>query len=77
VRFEPVDALVATPSGLADLAEIINGAPSHLQAGGWLLVEHGFEQGDAVRQLFAGAGFDDIETHHDLAGLPRMTEGHI
>lgn len=76
VRYEPVDALVAARCGLADLEEIITGAPSYLQPGGWLLVEHGFEQGEAVRELFAGAGFDEIETHHDLAGLPRLTEGH-
>ena len=57
VRFEPHSALVAGQGGLADLAQIVSGAPDWLEPGGWLLLEHGFEQGPAVRRLLEDAGF--------------------
>ncbi len=75
VRFEPRSALVASDAGLADLAGLAAGAPGHLKAGGWLLLEHGFDQAEAVRALFASAGFGQIKTRCDLAGLERITGG--
>ncbi len=73
--FEPATALIAGPEGLDDLRRIIAGAPVHLQPGGWLLVEHGFDQGEAVRALFQGAGFTRVATRQDLAGRDRVTLG--
>jgi release factor glutamine methyltransferase len=75
-RFEPPQALFAGPSGLEALATIVAGASGHLVAGGWLVVEHGDAQGAAVRELFASAGFEDVQTLQDLAGRDRCTEGH-
>lgn len=76
VRFEPRSALVAAQRGLADLRHLVAGAPAHLRDGGWLLLEHGFGQGAAVRQMLAAAGFDNISTRRDMAGLERITGGH-
>ena len=70
---EPQDALVAGRDGLDDLRAIIGQAPAHLDAGGWLLLEHGYDQADAVRALLAGAGFHTVATRPDLAGIPRCT----
>ena len=75
VRFEPRSALVAPDAGLADLAHIVAAAPLHLEENGWLLLEHGFEQGAAVRQLLLDAGFDAVTTRCDLAGHERITGG--
>jgi len=75
VRFEPPGALVAGTDGLDDLRSIVAGAPAHLHSGGWLLVEHGYDQGDAVAALFRAAGFADIGTVRDLNGQPRVTLG--
>lgn len=75
VRFEPRDALVAGNHGLADLTSIISRTPGYLVAGGWLLVEHGFEQGRLVRELFSDAGFHNVGTFQDLGGNDRVTEG--
>lgn len=77
VRFEPSQALVATLGGLSDLAHIAKTAPAHLQPGGWLLLEHGFEQGREVRELLKASGFMAIETRRDLAGQERITGGRI
>jgi hypothetical protein len=74
-RWEPAGALFAGPDGLVHLRRICAGAPAHLRAGGWLLVEHGFRQGAAVRTLFRQAGLEAVETVPDLAGHPRITEG--
>ena len=74
-RFEPPAALFAGPTGLEALRVVVAGAPRHLNPGGWLAVEHGDGQGEAVRELFAAAGFTDVRTHHDLAGRDRCTEG--
>lgn len=73
VRFEPRAALVAPEHGLADLARLVSGAPAHLPGGGWVLLEHGYDQGAAVRALFAGAGFVEIATRPDIAGHERVT----
>lgn len=75
VRFEPRPALVAADAGLADLALLAAGAPAHLHPGGWLLLEHGFSQGEAVRALLRQAGLGDIATRRDLADLERSTGG--
>jgi len=74
---EPRTALAAANDGLADLATIAAAAPQHLLPGGWLLLEHGADQGPAVRQLLASAGFEAIATHTDLAGRPRVTLGQM
>lgn len=70
---EPRAALAAGEDGLDALRRIAAGAPAHLLPGGHLLLEHGAEQGAAVRKLFQDAGFEDIETHPDLAGHDRVT----
>ena len=72
---EPELALAGGPDGLAALRTIIAGAPTRLAVGGTLLVEHGYEQGSAVRDLFAAAGFAAVETHRDGAGHQRVTLG--
>ncbi|HTO56489.1 MAG TPA: peptide chain release factor N(5)-glutamine methyltransferase [Pseudomonadales bacterium] len=72
---EPELALVGGPDGLAAQRTIIAGAPLRLAGGGTLLVEHGYDQGSAVRDLFAAAGFAAIETHRDGAGHERVTLG--
>ncbi len=77
LRFEPTSALVSGGDGLADLRSIVNGAPAYLQPGGYLLVEHGFEQGRAVQGLFLAAGFGDVATRQDLAGTDRITGGRL
>lgn len=73
LRYEPHSALVATENGLADLHRLIDGAAAALHPGGWLLLEHGHEQGAAVRQRLQQAGFSEAETRCDLAGLERCT----
>ena len=74
-RFEPHAALYAGPTGLEALQEIASGATPHLKPGGWIVLEHGDLQGEAVRALLEGAGFESVQTHRDLAGLERCTEG--
>jgi release factor glutamine methyltransferase len=75
LRFEPRDALAAGRDGLNAIRAILAGAPAHLDPGGWLLIEHGSEQGDAVRELFRAAGFGSIETLRDLEARQRVTLG--
>jgi release factor glutamine methyltransferase len=75
VRFEPASALVAGRDGLDDLRHIIQQAPQHLNAGGWLLLEHGYDQAAAVRDLLLGAGFDEVHSRIDLGGHERITLG--
>ena len=77
VRFEPRSALVASRAGMADLAALVDGAPLQLHPGGWLLLEHGFDQGEAVRGLLQRAGFVDVTTRCDLAGQERITGASI
>jgi release factor glutamine methyltransferase len=77
VRFEPSSALVAGSDGLDDLRLIIEQAPSHLNPDGWLLLEHGYDQGSAVRDLLSGQGFEKIQTRRDLAEHERITFGRI
>ena len=75
VRFEPASALVSGSQGMDDLCLIIAQSGSYLAAKGWLMVEHGYQQGSAVRELFEQAGFSRVETRADLNGLERMTLG--
>ncbi|ALB70407.1 peptide chain release factor N(5)-glutamine methyltransferase [Cronobacter muytjensii] len=76
VRFEPKSALVAQNAGLADLDAIIAGARRFLENDGWLLLEHGWRQGEAVRALFTRAGYQGVETCRDYGGNERLTLGH-
>jgi release factor glutamine methyltransferase len=75
LRFEPRTALVAADAGLADLAQLVGGAAAHLHHGGWLLLEHGYQQGERVRELLREAGFARVSTRQDLAGLDRISGG--
>ncbi|ADU69647.1 peptide chain release factor N(5)-glutamine methyltransferase [Pantoea sp. At-9b] len=75
VRFEPLSALVAEEAGLADLREIITTAPAWLLPGGWLLLEHGWQQGEAVRTLMTQQGYQQVNTVDDYGGNPRVTLG--
>jgi release factor glutamine methyltransferase len=72
---EPLAALASGADGLDDLREIIAGAQGHLHPGGWLLLEHGWDQADAVAALLYQAGFEAIEHRLDLAGHRRCTGG--
>lgn len=74
-RFDPRSALVSGPDGLDDLRRLIPAALACLKPGGWLLVEHGYDQGPALVRLFEVAGYQDVQDHADLAGNSRMTEG--
>ena len=75
LRFEPTQALAAGPDGLDDLRIIISSAPAHLNPGGWLLLEHGYDQEAPVQALLRDAGFADVFTRRDLAGQPRVSGG--
>jgi release factor glutamine methyltransferase len=73
VRFEPRSALVAANEGLADIAWIITQARRFLRPGGWLLIEHGWQQGEAVRALFCADGYEDVATCQDYGGNDRIS----
>ena len=75
VRFEPTSALTDGIDGLSCYRVLLNDVSTHLTSGGYFVVEHGFTQGEAVRSLFAEAGFSDIRTHRDLAAHERVTLG--
>ncbi|MEO7207936.1 MAG: peptide chain release factor N(5)-glutamine methyltransferase [Steroidobacteraceae bacterium] len=75
LRAEPVGALVAGPTGLEALGEIIAQAPGHLYARGWLALEHGTDQAPDVAQLLRQRRFDSIRTYSDFSGRPRVTLG--
>ena len=77
LRFEPRSALVAGAEGLDALREIARASPSHLNAGAWLLLEHGLGQDEAVRALLREAGFEDVRTWPDLAGIARVSGGGL
>ncbi len=77
LRLEPHSALVAQDEGLADLAWIVERAPAYLKAGGWLLLEHGWEQGPNVRRLLTLTGFKSVETLRDLGGQERISRGQL
>jgi release factor glutamine methyltransferase len=75
VRFEPRVALTPGGDGLSALATIVAGARDRLLPGGFLVVEHGYDQAERVKAMFAAAAFADIESARDLAGVPRVVGG--
>jgi release factor glutamine methyltransferase len=78
LRFEPKTALTdGSADGLASIRAIIAGAASHLAPDGWLLFEHGYDQADACGALLLKAGFDNLISYRDLAGIPRVAGGQI
>jgi release factor glutamine methyltransferase len=77
LQHEPQDALVAADDGLACLRAIVAGAPQRLNERGWLLVEHGYNQAAAVRDLFLEVGFKSIATHVDAANIERVSLGTL
>jgi release factor glutamine methyltransferase len=77
VRFEPSSALVAGVDGLDDIRLIIEQAPGYLQAGGWLLLEHGFDQAAAVRELLSERGFSTVQSRRDLGSHERISLGRF
>lgn len=77
LRFEPPAALSSGADGLDAIREIVTAAASHLLPGGWLLLEHGWDQGEAIRGLLHAAGFVDVATEADLEQRDRVTLGRI
>lgn len=75
LAYEPRSALASGPDGLDDLRAICANAPAHLRPGGWLLLEHGHDQAGAVRTLLQQAGFAEIQSRRDLAGIERCSGG--
>lgn len=75
VRFEPITALVAEEKGLADIKHIADNARHYLEADGWLAFEHGYDQGDAVREIMQALGYLDVMTEKDYGGNDRVTLG--
>ncbi|QVW22466.1 peptide chain release factor N(5)-glutamine methyltransferase [Pseudomonas hormoni] len=77
VRFEPSSALVAGIDGLDDLRLIVAQAPDYLEAGGWLMLEHGYDQAEAVRDLLHTRGFEEVHSRTDLGGHQRISLGRL
>lgn len=75
LSWEPIGALTSGTDGLADIRQLVAQAPPHLQPQGWLIIEHGLDQGKAVRQLFRQAGYRAVSTEQDLALRERLTKG--
>ncbi|MCU1133662.1 peptide chain release factor N(5)-glutamine methyltransferase [Stenotrophomonas maltophilia] len=75
LRFEPSTALASGMDGLDDIRRIVDGGQAHLRPGGWLLIEHGWEQGAAIRALFEATGFVEVQTVQDLEQRDRITLG--
>lgn len=75
LRYEPASALASGVDGLDDIRVIVGAAPVHLSPGGWLLFEHGWDQGGAVAGLLRERGFGRVATHRDLEGRDRVTLG--
>ncbi|NVO07749.1 MAG: peptide chain release factor N(5)-glutamine methyltransferase, partial [Rhodoferax sp.] len=73
LRHEPLQALTSGADGLDAIRSIIRGARVHLKPGGWLLLEHGYDQAPAVRWLLADAGLIDVQSRQDLAGIARCS----
>ena len=72
---EPLQALAAGPDGLGDIRRIVEEAPAHLLPGGWLLLEHGYEQAGRVKELLTLRGFGEVQSRRDLAGIERCSGG--
>lgn len=77
VRFEPIGALASGADGLKDIRQIVSCAPAHLVPGGWLLVEHGYDQAADVRDLLKRGGFHDVQSWRDIADIERVTGGRL
>lgn len=77
VRFEPGSALIAGVDGLDDIRQIILQTPAYLQNDGWLLLEHGYDQATAVRELLVESGFADVESRRDYGGHERISLGRL
>lgn len=75
VRFEPASALVAAQQGLADIALIIDQSRHYLKCGAWLMLEHGYQQADAVRSLMLEQGYTSVASRQDFGGNRRVTLG--
>jgi release factor glutamine methyltransferase len=76
-RFEPRHALVAGMTGYESIERIVRESPRHLAPGGWLLFEHGYEQAPRSRELLERAGFGDVFSARDLAGIGRVSGGRV
>lgn len=77
LKFEPSLALSSGSDGLDDLRRIISQAPKHLVPGGWLLLEHGYDQAQTVRDCLTASGFLQVQSRHDLAGIERCSGGRF
>ena len=77
LRHEPLSALTAGPDGLRDIRHIVTSAGHHLHPGGWLLLEHGYDQSTAVLDLLAQAGFEHRQSRRDLGGHTRCSGGQF
>ncbi len=77
VRFEPLTALVADDNGLADIRLITDQSRYYLKPSGWLVVEHGYQQADAVQSIFKEYNYQSIQTQNDYGGNPRVTFGQF
>lgn len=75
--YEPMSALTSGVDGLDDIRLLVQQAPRHLNSDGWLLLEHGYDQGAAVRHLMQSAGFSAIATHRDYGNNDRITLGQL
>jgi release factor glutamine methyltransferase len=77
LRFEPAGALTDHADGLSALRAIVDGSPRHLVPGGWLLMEHGYDQAAAVRALLEAGGYTEVQSWRDLAGIERVSGGRL
>ena len=77
LRFEPINALTDHADGLSAYRQIISGAKNHLCADGWLLMEHGYDQSQAVQEILSMHGFIDVQSWPDLAGILRVSGGRL
>lgn len=75
LRHEPLQALVSGDDGLDDIRRIVQTAPAHLADNGWLMLEHGYDQASAVRQLLMERGYSEVQSRDDLAGIARCSGG--
>ena len=75
LRFEPSGALTDFADGLSALRTIVAGAAARLAPGSWLLMEHGYDQSDAVRGLLSSGGYTEVQSWRDLAGIERVSGG--
>jgi release factor glutamine methyltransferase len=77
LRFEPIIALTDHCDGLSALRRIVQGAAPHLAPHGWLLLEHGYDQSEAVRALLNDGGYLEVQSWQDLAGIARVSGGRV